>query len=175
MSLHWFALAVKPRLSMAAASLLKNRGIEAFIPSYSVRRQWSDRIANVQLPLFPGYLFCRFDITDRLPILMTPGVNYILGYGKEPKAIAESDIFNIKQSLESGLALEPWPYLKAGERITVNSGPLKGVSGTVVRIHNADRLIVSVPVVEGSFTVEINPSCVAEAKRCVSRPALMGA
>jgi len=158
---EWFALAVKPRLSRITVSLLQNRGLEAFLPCYSINRKWSDRVREVQLPLFPGYVFCRFDLMDRLPVLMTPGVNNIVGYGKQPKAIADDEIFNIKKSLESGLLLQPWPHCKVGERVTITSGPLRGVSGTLVRVHNTARLIVSVSVIESAFTVQVSPSCVA--------------
>ena len=88
----WFALAVVPRKEKVTAQTLRMREYEDFLPLYSVRRKWSDRIQTVELPLFPGYVFCRFDPKVHLPILKIPTVMSIVGMGKQPEPIPHLEI-----------------------------------------------------------------------------------
>src|ERR1700679_2400226 len=88
----WFALQVRTRNEAGVAEQLDGRGYQRFLPLYKVRKRWSDRIKEADAPLFPGYLFCRFDPQDRLPILKTPGVMQIVGFKNGPIAVDESEI-----------------------------------------------------------------------------------
>ena len=82
--LPWYALRIQSRLASFASTTLRGKGYQEFLPLYRSRRRWSDRTKELELPLFPGYLFCQFDVNDRLPILTTPGVIGIVGFGKIP-------------------------------------------------------------------------------------------
>src|SRR5438309_1885473 len=85
----WFAIHIRGRYEKSTAAILHDKGYEWFLPLYKCRRRWSDRSKELELPLFPGYLFCRFDLNDRLPILTTPGVLQIVGIGKTPIPVDE--------------------------------------------------------------------------------------
>ena len=111
---------------------------------------------NVELPLFPGYLFCRFDVRERMPILSVPGVLSILGFGKEPVPIPESEIAAIDIVLRSELPAEPCGTPREGEAVIVRSGPLAGVEGLLVKQKNASRLVVSISMVQRSVLVEVD-------------------
>src|SRR5436190_14761882 len=111
----WFALRVRANFEQLIAASLSNKGYEQLLPLYSTRRQWSDRIKELQKPLFPGYLFCRFDPENRLPILKTPGVTGIVGIGKTPLPVEAHEVENVRRIVESGLDSLPWPFLKAGQ------------------------------------------------------------
>ena len=102
--LSWYALRVQSRLSSLASTTLRGKGYEEFSPLYRSRRRWSDRTKELELPLFPGYLFCRFDVSDRLPILTTPGVIGIVGIGKTPAPVDLDEIEAVRAILRSGLA-----------------------------------------------------------------------
>ena len=91
-SFPWYALRVRPRCEKMVASTLLTKGYEGFLPLYRHRSRWSDRIKEVLLPLFPGYLFCRMDINHRLPILVTPGVMQVVGIAKTPYPVDEAEI-----------------------------------------------------------------------------------
>src|ERR1700680_3289427 len=85
-SVSWFALQIRSRWEGTTAGLLRDKGLETLLPPYTAKRKWSDRFKVVELPLFPGYVFCRFDVHDRLPVLITPGVISVVGRGKNPVA-----------------------------------------------------------------------------------------
>ena len=155
--LSWYALRVQSRLSSLASTTLRGKGYEEFLPLYRARRRWSDRIKELELPLFPGYLFCRFDVSDRLmPILTTPGVIGILGAGKTPVPVDIEEIEAIRAILRSGLAAQPWPLLRVGAKVYIERGPLAGLEGIVINTDKVYRLIVSVSMLQRSVAVEID-------------------
>src|SRR5215813_4228320 len=164
MSLLWYALRVKPRFEKLVHEHLEHKGYEAFLPSYVSRNRWSDRIKEVRLPLFSGYTFCRFDVNDRLPILVTPGVQFIVGLGRIPIAVEETEIQTLRHAVNSGQPLRPWPYIKVGQRVEIERGPLQGLSGIVLRMKNVDRLIVSVSLLMRSVAVEMDQEWVRPIK-----------
>jgi transcription antitermination factor NusG len=152
----WFALQTRSRAERLVESVLEGKGYEPFLPVYQRSRQWSDRQKKLDAPLFPGYLFCRLDPEQRMPVLTTPGVLSIVGSGKTPEPIPDSEIASIQAVLRSGKAAEPWPYLKAGERIRVAQGAMTGLEGLLVKKKNQCRLVVSVELLQRSVAVEID-------------------
>lgn len=167
----WYALQIRPRFEKLAAKSLKEKGYEEYVPTYSSRRRWSDRMKTVELPLFPGYAFCKFEVQKRLPILLTPGVLSIVGIGKTPTAIAETEISSIQKIVASRLPCGPWPFVQAGERVSVERGPLAGLEGTVIDVKSNLRLVLSLPLLQRSVAVEIDRDCLGKAdsfRSCVT-------
>ena len=154
--MSWYALRIQSRLSDLASVTLRGKGYEEFLPLYRTRRRWSDRVKQVELPLFPGYLFCQFDVNDRLPILTTPGVIGIVGAGKTPVPVDIEEIEAIRAILRSGLAAQPWPLLRVGAKVYIERGPLAGLEGIVINTDKVYRLIVSVSMLQRSVAVEID-------------------
>jgi transcription antitermination factor NusG len=115
---------------------------------------------EVELPLFSGYLFCRFDINKRLPILITPGVMHVVGIGKTPQPVEEDEIAALQSLVFSGLQAEPRSYLNIGERVRIEIGPLSGVEGVLVALKGSSRLVLSVSLLQRSVSVEIDESWV---------------
>lgn len=152
----WYALSVRRRFEKLVDAHLQGRGFETLMPNYVERRKWSDRTKSIVIPLFPGYTFCRFNINDRGPVLMIPGVNAIVGVGRTPVAVDEREIDNVRQAVDSGNSILPWPYLKGGETVDIERGPLRGMRGIVVRIKNVERLVVSVSLLMRSVAVEVD-------------------
>jgi transcription antitermination factor NusG len=154
---QWYALQIRSRLGHIASATLRRKGFEEFLPMYRSRRRWSDRIKEVALPLFPGYLFCRFDPNDRLvPVLTTPGVIGILGAGKVPIPVAEEEIGAVWSIVRSGLAAHPCPFLRVGSMIYIEHGPLRGLEGIITKANKVNRLVVSVTLLQRSVAVEID-------------------
>jgi len=152
----WFALCVKPRHEKTAAAALRFKGYDEFLPLCRSQRQWSDRVKELDLPLFPGYVFCRFDIRHRVPVLNTPGVLRVIGHGREPVALEDREIDALKVVVRSGLPAEPWPFLNVGCRIGIEEGPLRGIEGTLLEIKGRDRLVLSVGLLQRSIAVEVD-------------------
>ena len=138
------------------STALSGKGYDQYLPLYHSRRRWSDRAKDLDLPLFTGYLFCRFDLQVRLPILTTPGVISIVGSGKIPVAIPDREIDAIQTLIRSGLHLQPWPQLVVGSRVVIEKGPLKGLEGVALDVKKKFRLFVSVPLLQRSVSVEID-------------------
>lgn len=159
----WYALQVRPRYEKMVASTLLSKGYEGFLPLYSKRNRWSDRVKEVQLPLFPGYLFCRFDISRRLPILVTPGIVRVVGIGKEIYPVEENEIVALKQIVLSGLQTEPWSFLNIGQKVRIEMGALAGVEGVLLALKGSSKLVVSVTLLQRSVAVEIEESWVIPA------------
>jgi transcription antitermination factor NusG len=156
MSEQWYALHVRPRFEKHVQTHLEDKGYEVFYPTYTSTRQWSDRVKSLSFPLFPGYVFCRFNVHARLPILITPGVNHVVGSGKTPITVDETELTAIRRVMESGVAAQPWPYLRVGETVQIENGPLEGLTGIVTRIKSSDRLVVSVSLLMRSVAVELD-------------------
>src|ERR1700682_5623084 len=143
--------------------VLKNAGYECFLPASKYSRCWSDRIKEVEVPLFPGYLFCRMNPHNRLPVLMTPGVIQIVGVGKTPIPVEEEEIAAIQRAGKSGLSTMPWPYLQVGHMVRIEEGPLQGLTGIVLKIKSGLKLVLSVNLLQRSVAVEIDGSWISEA------------
>ena len=161
--LSWFALNTRLRYEEFVAKHLSSKAYEVLLPVYQCRRRWSDRVKEVELPLFPGYLFCRFDSMNRLPILTTPGMIQIVGFGKTPVPVDDSEIAAIQRAVSSDLVREPWPYLQVGEKVRVECGALRGVEGILLNIKGGHRLILSVTLLQRSVAVEVSGAWVVPA------------
>jgi transcriptional antiterminator NusG len=156
----WYALAVVPRKEKAVARALRARGYEGFLPLYVVRRAWSDRVKKVELPLFPGYVFCHFDPGRRLPILQIPAVFSVLGPRGLPEPIPTADIVALQTVCQSGLQAVPYPYLEVGAKVRIGDGPLSGIDGILVEAKQT-RLILSVSILQRSVAIEVDRAWIA--------------
>ena len=130
----WYAIHVAAKKEKQTTTMLLQKGYECFLPLYAKRTTWSDRLKVTSAPLFAGYVFSRFDIQHRLPILMTPNVYGVVGAGKRPIAIADSDLDAIRTALQNGMVLEPYDSLQKGDTVRVTKGPLAGFEGIFVDI-----------------------------------------
>jgi len=166
----WYALHVKSRFEKLVETQLEHKGYEAFTPTYTTTRVWSDRLKSLSMPLFPGYVFSRFDIRSRLPIVVTPGVQGIVGAGMDPVAVEDREIDSLRQLHRSGRNPEPWVYVHEGQRVRVESGPLQGLTGIFLRTSGRDRLIVSITLLMRSVSVELDWQCVKPLAQVVEHP-----
>lgn len=171
----WFALQVRTRHEVGVAGFLEAKGYELFLPLVTSKRQWSDRTKKVENPLFPGYLFCRFDPQQRLPILKTPGVIQIVGYNRNPVPVEESEISGIQALVASGLPSQPWPFLTVGQCVRIETGPLRGYEGLLVDFKGNQRLVLSIRLLHRSVAVEIDSEAVNAVRSstmvaCLSSP-----
>lgn len=153
---RWYALQTKPRHEKNVSALLDGKGYGQFLPLYQSWHRSAGRMRGVLLPLFPGYVFCRFDRFRRLPILITPGVFSIVGTSNGPEPIPDEELAGIQATCSSGLQISPWPYLERGDRVRVEFGPLKGVEGIFLSEKNSARLVVSIDILKRSVAVEVD-------------------
>jgi transcription antitermination factor NusG len=136
--------------------MLQAKGYEHFLPEVRSRRRWSDRTKEIQAPLFPGYVFCRFNAAHRVPVLESAGVVGIVGFGSLLAPIPAEEILAVETMLRLCKHVEPYPFLREGQRIRIERGPLAGVEGIVVELKNSFRLVASVTLLQRSVSVEID-------------------
>ena len=156
----WYALRVRPRFELVASRHLRAKGYDEYLPTHVVSRRWTDRVKTAEVALFPGYMFCRFDAQQRLPILITPGVMSIVKIGNCPTPLTDIEIGAIQQAAVSGLRCESLSFIPNGEPEAVTRGPLAGLSGRLVEIKSRLRLIIALPLLQRSLAVEIDSDCV---------------
>lgn len=154
--LHWYALAVKPRHDKAVARSLEAKGFRTFVPLYRKRNQYTTRYKDSDLPLFPGYVFCRFDAMIRLPIITTPGIVQILGNGNSPIAVAETEINSLQMAIAAQVPIRPYPYVEIGQRVRIEEGVLAGVVGVIIKLKQNLRLVLSVTLLQRSVLLEVD-------------------
>jgi transcription antitermination factor NusG len=143
---------------MGIAEHLQALGFESYLPLYKQKKRWSDRIKEMDTPLFPGYIFCRFNSQNWLPIIKAPGVIQVVGYNRTPVPIDDFEIETIRALGTSGLPNQPWPFPKVGDRVRIESGPLRGLEGILVDFKDSRRFIVSVSLLQRSVAVAIDSS-----------------
>ena len=153
---RWFAVRVRPQRERRIVEAFRHKGYEPFLPLYRSRRRWSDRLKEIELPLFPGYVFCRFQASLRLPILTTPGVVYVVGVGRAPAPIDDGEVAALQAVVRSGLYSQPWRFLRAGQRVQIVAGPLCGLEGIYLDSRGGNRLVVSVTLLQRSVGIEID-------------------
>ena len=132
----WYAVSTRHQHERSAARILEYKQFEVFLPLYTALRRWQDRIKELSVPLFPGYLFVREEPERMLPVLTTPGVCCIVSYGGRPAAVPFSEIEDVRRIVQSALRVEPHPFLKCGDWVRVKYGPIAGVEGILLRNLN---------------------------------------
>ncbi|HET8888313.1 MAG TPA: UpxY family transcription antiterminator [Candidatus Angelobacter sp.] len=157
----WFALQVVPRHEKSVDKILEYIGCDHFLPTYRVRRRWSDRVSVVEEPLFHGYVFCRSQSNLMEIIRGSPGIIRIVAFGGKPHPVPDEEIEALQQIVRGKREYSALPYLNVGQKVRVISGPLTGISGTIMQFKNHDRLLISIDVIMKSISVEIDQSEVA--------------
>jgi transcription antitermination factor NusG len=153
---RWYAAYTRANHERRVAEQLGTRSVEHFLPLYSSVRQWKDRRVNLDMPLFPGYVFVRMALRDRLPVLQVPGVACLVGFNGTPAALPADEIETLRAGLVDGVKVQPHPYLAVGQRVTLQSGPLAGLIGILLRRKSGARFVVSVNLIKRSVALEID-------------------
>ena len=157
---YWYALYTRHQHEKSVHQVLTGKGFESFLPLYTAAHQWKDRVKRVSLPLFPCYVFLRGPLTHWLPVLTTPGVHMVVGWGGQPAGIPSTEIEAIRTVIESPAKVEPHPFLRCGDHVRVTAGPLRGLEGILLRKKNWCKLLLSVEMLQRSVAVEIDSTMV---------------
>jgi len=155
-SAAWYATYTHARHEKKVAQQLEERHIEYFLPVYRSLRRWKDRRKELDLVLFPGYVFVRLSLADRLRVLQLPGVVRFVSFNGQPAALLETDIEALRNGLTHGVRAEHHPYLTVGRRVKVVHGPLTGARGILVRNKTNCRVVISIDAIMRSVSVEID-------------------
>lgn len=153
---QWFAIEVRFHHEKVVARLLEAKGFSSFSPTYEDDEKVGGKGRAAEKSLFPGYVFGRFNLRYRMPILTTPGVYRIVGYGRTPSPIAPEEISAILGVVKANVPAEPYEFLQTGKRVRIVSGPLAGVEGLLVETRSSCRMILSVSLIQRSIRIEVD-------------------
>jgi transcription antitermination factor NusG len=156
----WFALQTKPRNEKQVERLLTHKGYECCLPMYRQKRRWSDRVIEVELPLFPMYVFCRFNSSAIGKAISTPGVTRIVGFGGQPAEVGVEEMEVLQLLSQSRLLREPWAYIPNGTLVQVETGPLTGAQGIFCFDVDRRRLVISVTLLQRSVAIHLDESTI---------------
>lgn len=155
---HWYAAYTCAQHEKRVREHLEQRSIEAFLPLYQTVHRWKDRCVQLSLALFPGYVFVRLALRDRLQVLQIPGVARLVGFNGQPAPLRDEEIDSIRACLVHGYHLKPHPYLEAGQRVRISGGPFQGLEGIVQRKKGRLRFIISLNLILRSVAVDVDAS-----------------
>jgi len=155
---RWYAAQTCANHEKRVQEQLHQRAVDAYLPVYASVRRWKDRRVSLDLPLFPGYVFVRLALRDRLPVLQTPSLVRLVGFGGQPAPLPDQEIEALRHGLTRELRIEPHPFLKVGHRVRVRSGPFQGLEGILVRKKNISRFVISLDLIMRSVATEIDPA-----------------
>jgi transcription antitermination factor NusG len=160
LSFFWYAIYTRHQHERTVARLLTCKGFETFLPLYDAVHCWKNGVKQLSLPLFPCYVFLRGPLDRWLPILTTPGIHTVVGFGAEPAMIPASEIEAIRRVVERSIKVEPHPFIKCGDRVRIRLGPLQGLEGVLLRKKKLWKLLLSVEMLERSVAVEVDAAIV---------------
>ena len=155
---QWFAAYTHARHEKRVALQLEERGLEHFLPVYRSVRVWKDRRKELDLVLFPGYVFTRIEASEKLRVLRLPGVVRFVSFNGQPIPLAGDDLEALRNALSQGVRAEHHPYLTAGRRVKVVRGPLTGARGILIRVKTNCRIVISIEAIMRAVSVEIDES-----------------
>jgi transcription antitermination factor NusG len=152
----WYAVSVFPRHEKHVAQFLEARGVSYLLPVYPSLRRWKDRRKQIDMVLFPGYVFVNIELGHRVGVLRLPGVARFVTFQGLPAVIPEHEIQAISVSVRAGVAIQPHPYLQKGRRVRVRNGPMAGVEGILVRRKEGFRVVLSIDLIMSSVAAEVD-------------------
>ncbi len=153
---NWHALYTRHQHERLVAHALTGKGFDVFLPQYRTVHRWKDRWKELELPLFPNYVFVLGGLERMLNIVTTPGVHSVVSWGGRPADIPQYEIDAVRRLIESPLRVQKHPFIKCGDRVRIKSGPLEGIEGILVRSKSAYRLVLSVEMLARSAAVEVD-------------------
>ena len=158
----WYVLRTRSRHEKVVRDQLVQRDVENFLPIYERWSRWKDRRKKVAFPLFPGYCFARFSLTERLRVLNCVGVVELVSLSGRPEPVPDAEIAALERLTATTLQYDPHPFLEAGMEVEVIRGPLSGVRGKLLRKDRVTKLVLAVTLIRQAAIVEIHPGDVVK-------------
>lgn len=157
---HWpyYAVRTKSNREFVTHVSFLGKGFDSYLPTYRLSRSSLGHTRNVDLPLFSGYVFCRFDVNRRQPILVTPGVFQIVSFNGLPTPVDDQEMAAIQAISRAGVPAQPWPFLQSGRKVRIIAGPLRGLEGPVEQFKGSLRLVVGLSLLQRALSVELERS-----------------
>ncbi len=168
----WYAFRVRSRHEKLVSTSLRGKGYEEFLPVTKSKRKWADRSKTVEMPLFPGYVFCDTERSEIGKVRCTPGIVDVIRAGSSPLPANRREIEGLRKATEAEIPLQSWPYIDPSTtgRVRITAGPLNGLDGVLIEVRGKERLILSVDMLRRSVLVELPLSAVSVCAKPASDP-----
>jgi len=153
---RWYAAYTCAKHEKRVAAELGMREVEHFLPVYSSVRRWKDRRVMLDLPLFPGYVFVRLALRDRLRVVQIPSVVRLVGFGGLPTALPDTEMEIMRSGVSQSPHAEPHPFLTVGRRVRITAGPFAGLEGVLKRKKSSLRVVISLELIQRSVAVDVD-------------------
>jgi transcription antitermination factor NusG len=153
---RWYAVYTCANHEKRVAAELHARAVEHFLPLYTSVRRWKDRRVTLDLPLFPGYIFVRLVLCERLRVVQIPSVVRLVGFNGVPAALPDTEMEIMRSGLSERLRAEPHPFLTVGRRVRLVAGPFKGLEGVLKKKKSILRVVVSLNLIQRSIAVDVD-------------------
>jgi len=153
---HWYAIYTWANHEKRVAREIAAHGIEHYLPVYRSLRRWNDRRVELELPLFPGYVFARLPLRDKVKVLQVPSVVRFVGFSGQPTALPDDEFDILRAGLAARACVEPCPFLNVGSRVRIIAGPFAGLTGVLKRKKRGLRVVLSLELIQQSISVEVD-------------------
>jgi transcription antitermination factor NusG len=159
---QWYAVFTRSRHEQTVRRQLAEKSIEVFLPTVLRWSRWKDRRKKVEWPLFPGYCFARFDAADSLAVRACSGTLRIVSFDGRLAPVPESQLDSIRVLVQSDIAFDPCAVLREGAAVEVLHGPLRGVTGRLLRSESSRAIVVlAVDLIGCAIRVEVDAADIA--------------
>ena len=152
---QWYAFYTKSRHEKSVNSILEEQGYEVYLPLLKERKKWSDRKKWIEYPLFKSYIFIKIEAKDSIFVLKTPGIVKIVKFGRNFTPIMDETINALRKMIIGDYNPEPTDYFVSGDPVIIKDGPLKGLKGEIITMHNQDRFIIRIDAIQQSISLKI--------------------
>jgi transcription antitermination factor NusG len=153
---QWYAAYTRPQHERSVAEQVTAKGLEVLLPLMNMRRSWKQRVVHLPTPVFPGYVFVRMQLEERLKVLSIPSAVRLVSFNDKAAIISNSEIDAIRTCLASGISLQPHAYIRAGRRVRIKRGALEGVEGVVVEQNSSTKVVVSIRLLQLALAITVN-------------------
>jgi transcription antitermination factor NusG len=152
----WFAVYTAPRHEKFVEAQLTAKQIRSFLPLYASVRRWKNGVRReIESPLLPGYVFVNIGDGERLPVLQTTGVVYLVGNGTTPSPLDDHEMHALRVGAQRA-ALTPRPFVSAGDVVCITRGPFRGVKGCVEQHGDDLSFVVTIQLIQRSFAIRVD-------------------
>jgi len=152
------------------AQALESRGVEGYLPVYRSRYRSAGRFQDVDLPLFPQYVFCRLGAWSHAHILSTPGVFRFVAFGSNLAPVDDLQLQNLRRVIATERELQPWPFLNEGDLVEIAEGPLRSMTGRLIMLDGDCQLVLEISLLGRSVAVKIERGWVRPVSMALSSP-----
>ena len=157
---NWYVIQTKPKKEHETKLYLSTKGVEIFSPTMEVVSTRGSRMVSEQHPLFPGYVFGRFNLLEDYSLVRWGrGVRKIVGFGAEPLPVADGVIDLIRNRAMGGECVKKACSFEKDDFVRVRSGPMKDLLGIFDRwVSDTERVRILLNLVGYRPMVELHYS-----------------